>query len=342
MKNIKMEIKEHYSLKTHNTFGLDAKCRYFVESSDADDFLEFVSSYELKPEEVIFLGGGSNFLFTEDFDGTVFYPTMQGIEVVREDACHIWVRAGAGMEWDNLVKWAVEHGYGGLENMSFIPGHVGAAPVQNVGAYGMEAADVITQVEAVNIEQPAKVVLSAAQCGFAYRDSIFKRAWKNKFIVTHVEFCLAKNPEFRLDYGSIRSELEKMGKGVSLETVREAVIRIRKEKLPDVGVIPSGGSFFKNPIVDKSVAEKLKAVYEALPVYPLDDERVKLAAGWMIEQCGWKGKTLGRAGVYEKQALVLVNLGRATGVEIVHLANEVKKSVFMKFGVWIEPEVNVI
>lgn len=337
-----MEIREHHSLKAYNTFGLEAKCRYFVESGEADDFLEFVSSYELKPEEIILLGGGSNFLFTEDFNGTVLYPTMAGIEVVREDAAHIWIKVGAGMEWDHLVEWAVNRGYGGLENMSFIPGHVGAAPVQNVGAYGMEAADVITQVEAVDIEQPSKVVLDAAQCEFAYRDSIFKRAWKNKFIVTHVEFRLAKNPEFRLDYGSIRSELEKMGEGVSLQTVRNAVIRIRKAKLPDVDVIPSAGSFFKNPIVDQSVADQLKTEYGDLPVYPLDDERVKLAAGWMIEQCGWKGKTLGRAGVYEKQALVLVNLGGATGVEIVRLANEVKKSVFMKFGVWIEPEVNVI
>lgn len=336
-----MEVRENYSLKNYNTFGIDAKCRYFVESNTESEFLEFVSSYELKPEEVMVLGEGSNFLFTEDFDGTVFYPTIKGIEIVEENEEQVWVRVGAGEVWDDFVAWAVEQGYGGVENLSFIPGHVGAAPVQNVGAYGMEAGDTIERVEAIQIEKARKEVISAADCRFAYRDSIFKREWKNRYIVTYVVFRLTKTPEFRLNYGSIQEELRKLGE-VNLKNIRQAIIRIRQAKLPDVKELPNAGSFFKNPIVSRQQAEKLKEKYPELPLYPVDEDRVKLAAGWLIEQCGWKGKNLGKAGVYEKQALILVNREGASGVEVAHLANEVKKSVFMTFGVWIEPEVYVI
>ena len=336
-----MEVRENYSLKNYNTFGIDVKCRYFVESNAESEFLEFVSSYELKPEEMMVLGEGSNFLFTEDFDGTVFYPTIKGIEIVEENEEQVWVRVGAGEVWDDFVAWAVEQGYGGVENLSFIPGHVGAAPVQNVGAYGMEAGDTIERVEAIQIEKARKEVISAADCRFAYRDSIFKREWKNRYIVTYVVFRLTKTPEFRLNYGSIQEELRKLGE-VNLKNIRQAIIRIRQAKLPDVKELPNAGSFFKNPVVSRQQAEKLKEEYPELPLYPVDEDRVKLAAGWLIEQCGWKGKNLGKAGVYEKQALILVNREGASGVEVAHLANEVKKSVFMTFGVWIEPEVYVI
>lgn len=336
-----MEVRENYSLKNYNTFGIDVKCRYFVESSTESDFLEFVSSYELKPEEILVLGEGSNFLFTDDFDGTVFYPTIKGIEIVEENEERVWVRVGAGEVWDDFVAWAVEHGFGGVENLSFIPGHVGAAPVQNVGAYGMEAGDTIERVEAIQIEEARKVTIPAADCRFAYRDSIFKREWKNRYIVTYVVFRLTKTPEFRLNYGSIQEEIQKLGE-VCLKNIRQAIIRIRRAKLPDVKELPNAGSFFKNPVVSRQQAERLKEKHPALPVYPVDEDRVKLAAGWLIEQCGWKGKDLGKAGVYEKQALILVNRAGASGVEVAHLANEVKKSVFMAFGVWIEPEVYVI
>lgn len=336
-----MEVRENYSLKNYNTFGIDVKCRYFVESSTESDFLEFVSSYELKPEEIMVLGEGSNFLFTDDFDGTVFYPTIKGIEIVEENEEQVWVRVGAGEVWDDFVAWAVEHGFGGVENLSFIPGHVGAAPVQNVGAYGMEAGDTIERVEAIQIEEARKVTIPAADCRFAYRDSIFKREWKNRYIVTYVVFRLTKTPEFRLNYGSIQEEIQKLGE-VCLKNIRQAIIRIRRAKLPDVKELPNAGSFFKNPVVSRQQAERLKEKHPALPVYPVDEDRVKLAAGWLIEQCGWKGKDLGKAGVYEKQALILVNRAGASGVEVAHLANEVKKSVFMVFGVWIEPEVYVI
>lgn len=336
-----MEVRENYSLKNYNTFGIDVKCRYFVESDTESEFLEFVSSYELKPEEIMVLGEGSNFLFTDDFDGTVFYPTIKGMEIVEENDEHVWVRIGAGEIWDDFVAWAVEQGYGGVENLSFIPGHVGAAPVQNVGAYGMEAGDTIERVEAIQIEEARKDVIDAADCRFAYRDSIFKGEWKNKYIITYVVFRLTKAPEFRLNYGSVQEELQKLG-AVNLKNIRQAIIHIRQAKLPDVKELPNAGSFFKNPVVPREQAEQLKKKYPELPVYPVDEERVKLAAGWLIEQCGWKGKDLGKAGVYEKQALILVNRAEASGVEVAHLANEVKKSVFMTFGVWIEPEVYVI
>ncbi len=336
-----MEVRENYSLKNYNTFGIDVKCRYFVESDTESEFLEFVSSYELKPEEIMVLGEGSNFLFTDDFDGTVFYPTMKGMEIVEENDEHVWVKVGAGEVWDDFVAWAVEQGYGGVENLSLIPGHVGAAPVQNVGAYGMEAGDTIERVEAIQIEKARKETISAADCRFAYRDSIFKGEWKNRYIVTYVVFRLTKVPEFRLNYGSVREELQKLGE-VSLKNIRRAIIQIRRAKLPDVKELPNAGSFFKNPVVSREQAGQLKERYPELPVYPVDEDRVKLAAGWLIEQCGWKGKDLGKAGVYEKQALILVNRAGASGVEVARLANEVKKSVFMTFGVWIEPEVYVI
>lgn len=336
-----MEVRENYSLKNYNTFGIDVKCRYFVESDTELEFLEFVSSYELKPTEIMVLGEGSNFLFTDDFDGTVFYPTIKGMEIVSENEEYVWVRVGAGEVWDDFVGWAVEHGYGGVENLSFIPGHVGAAPVQNVGAYGMEAGDTIEQVEAIQIEEARKEVIAAADCHFAYRDSIFKREWKNKYIITYVVFRLTKKPEFRLNYGSVREELQGLGE-VNLKNIRRAITQIRQAKLPDVKELPNAGSFFKNPVVSREQAGLLKEKYPELPVYQVDEYRAKLAAGWLIEQCGWKGKNLGKAGVYEKQALILVNRAGASGIEVAHLANEVKKSVFMTFGVWIEPEVYVI
>lgn len=337
-----MKISENYSLRPYNTFDIDVRCKYFIEADDEEELLDFVAAYEWNPFEILILGGGSDFLFTEDFDGTVFYPAMQGMVVTEEDGESVKVRVGAGVEWDDFVAWAVGCGYGGVENLSLIPGHVGAAPVQNVGAYGMEAGEVIESVEAIDLEKAQKVTISAGECRFAYRDSIFKQEWKNRFIITHVVFRLSKHPHFRLEYGNVQGELEKMGGEISLQTIRQAVINIRKAKLPDVKELPNAGSFFKNPLVSRVFAEKLAEQYPGIPLYPVDEDCYKLAAGWLIEQCGWKGRTLGRAGVYEKQALVLVNRGGASGLEISHLANEIKKSVFVKFGVMIEPEVYVL
>lgn len=337
-----MEIKENYSLKAYNTFDIDVRCRYFIEADDEQELMGVVADYEWEPHEILILGGGSNFLFTEDFEGTVFYPSMQGIEVIGEDTESVLVRVGAGVEWDDFVAWAVEHQYGGVENLSLIPGHVGASPVQNVGAYGMEAGDTIDRIEAIDLEKAERVTIPAADCQFGYRDSIFKREWKNRFIITRVVFRLSRVPQFRLEYGSVKQELEKLGGDISLQNIRRAVIQIRNAKLPDVKQCPNAGSFFKNPVVIRELAGQLLTQYPDMPVYPVDDEKCKLAAGWLIEQCGWKGKDLGNAGVYEKQALVLVNRGNASGTDVSRLANEIRKSVFMKFGVWIDPEVYVI
>lgn len=335
-------MRKNCSLKAYNTFGIAVKCRYFVEVSREEEVQEWIRTNGCNPDSVLILGGGSNFLFTEDFEGTVLYPAMKGIEVVQEDKETVYVRVGAGVVWDDWVKWTVEHGYGGVENLSLIPGHVGAAPVQNVGAYGMEAGDTIFQVEAIRLEDGVKVCIEAEDCQFAYRNSRFKGEWRNLFLITRVVFRLAKKPVFRLDYGNVRSELERLGGVVTLEKVRQAVIRIRQEKLPDVNILPNAGSFFKNPIVRQEIAGQLRQKYPEMPVYQVDDEYCKLAAGWMIEQCGWKGRRLGNAAVHDKQALVLVNHGGADGTEIARLANEIKKSVFMTFGVWLEPEVYVL
>ncbi len=337
-----MEIRENYNLKKYNTFGIDVVCRYFIEAEEEKELLEFVASYEWEPEEILVLGEGSNFLFTEDFEGTVFYPAMRGLRVVSETETEVCVEVGAGEKWDDFVRWTVEHGFGGVENLSGIPGHVGAAPVQNVGAYGMEAGETIETVRAIDLEKACMVEILGKDCRFAYRDSIFKREWKNKFVVTRVYFRLSKMPVFRVEYGSIREELKKFGGEIQLKTIRQAILNVRNAKLPDVAVWPNAGSFFKNPVVSAELAERLLQQYPEMPVYNAGEGQQKLAAGWMIEQCGWKGKTLGRAGVYEKQALVLVNKGGASGVEITRLANEIRKSVFMKFGVWIDPEVYVI
>ena len=336
-----MEIQENFSLKEYNTFHIEAACKYFVRCEREEDLLEFVKAYELNPEEVLILGGGSNFLFTEDFDGVVFYPVIQGYEIVDENEKEVLVRVGSGVVWDDFVAWAVEHGYGGVEDLSLVPGHVGATPVQNIGAYGMEVGESIVQVEAVDVVKAEKVRIDAAACKFSYRDSIFKHEWKNRYVVTRVTYRLMKQPVFRLQYGSVREEVTRSGE-ITLKAIREAIIRIREVKLPDVNVLPNAGSFFKNPLVEKGVADALLAEYPGMPVYPVDGEHVKLAAGWLIEMTGWKGKGIGNAAVHDKQALVLVNKGEASGIEIAHLANEIKKSVFLKFGVWLEPEVNII
>lgn len=239
-----IEISENFSLKEYNTFGIDVICKYFVTCDQESELLEFVGSYELDPEEILLLGGGSNFLFTENFDGVVFYPVMQGCEIVREDDKYVFVRVGSGVVWDDFVAWAVEHGYGGVENLSLIPGHVGATPVQNIGAYGTEAGECIDRVEAVDIVKGEKVTIDAATCRFGYRDSIFKHEWKNRFLVTYVTFRLTKHPEFKLHYGSVKDEVIRLGEP-SLKAIRQAIIRIREAKLPDVKVLPNAGSFLK-------------------------------------------------------------------------------------------------
>ena len=334
---------ENHSLKACNTFGVDAKAKFFFEFTDSADLAIFLNENESwKEERLIVLGQGSNILFLDDFDGLVIHPKVPGIKTVNEDRNHYWLEVGAGEIWDEFVEFSVTYNLGGVENLSLIPGTVGAAPVQNIGAYGQEVCNVVEKVIGYDLEKQRLAEYSADECRFAYRDSIFKSYLKNKFIITSVVFRLEKFPEFNLAYGQLGERVKEKG-DPTLKHIREAVIEIRNSKLPAVTDIGNAGSFFKNPLVDNQLAEKLKTQYETLPVYPTNKEgKLKLAAGWLIEQAGWKGKREGDAGVHDKQALVLVNYGNATGKEIFDFSEKIRQSVLEKFGVDLEREVNCI
>lgn len=334
-----------YSLKSLHTFGMDVRTAHFVEYTSVDELeallVRMQSEWETLPW--LHMGGGSNLLFTSDYyQGVILHSAIKGWQVVDEDEECVHLRVGAGVVWDELVAYTVAQGWGGMENLSLIPGEVGASAVQNIGAYGMEAKDLIETVDTIEIATGTSRTFACEECGYAYRQSVFKSELKGKFVVTHVTYRLQKNPVFHLDYGNIRAELERMGEGISLDTIRQAVIRIRESKLPDPQVMGNAGSFFMNPIVPRAVMEHIREAYPQMPFYEVDTERVKIPAGWMIEQCGWKGRALGRAAVHDKQALVLVNLGGATGREIIALSDAVRRDVKEKFGVDIHPEVNFI
>ena len=327
------------SLKPYNTFGIDVKARHLCFCQSKDEIKDLIS--EIKNDRTLIIGGGSNLLFLSDFDGVVIAPCIQGIEVVEEQGHTVTIRAGAGVVWDDLVAWCVERGYSGLENLSLIPGHVGASPVQNIGAYGVEAGDSITNVEGVFIQTGEDFRLSKQECQFGYRQSIFKNEFKNRCVITSVEFLLSKSPQVTLSYGAVRSEVEKLGE-VNLQNIRKAIIAIRESKLPDPALTGNAGSFFKNPEVDEALANSLKQLYNDLVIYPLQNGKVKLPAGWLIEKAGWKGFRRGAVGVHDKQALVLVNYGGATGHQVLELAHEIQASVHEKFKVSLEMEVNTI
>lgn len=337
-----IRFSENYSLKKHNTFGVDAKAKYFFEFTELDDLAVFLDSNKSwRDERLIVLGEGSNILFLNDFDGLVIYPNVPGIKTVYEDRHNEWLEVGAGEMWDEFVQYAVAYGLGGIENLSLIPGKVGAAPVQNIGAYGQEVCSVVQKVEGYDLEEGVPAEISVEECRFAYRDSIFKSYLKNKFIITSVILKLDKFPEYNLKYGQLEELVRQKGK-IDLFNIRESVIEIRRSKLPDVKELGNAGSFFKNPVVSNEIAKKLKSKFENIPVYPAADGSVKLAAGWLIEMAGWKGVREGDAGVHEKQALVLVNYGNASGKQIFDFSEKIKQSVFEKFGVELEREVNCI
>jgi UDP-N-acetylmuramate dehydrogenase len=336
-----MTIHENISLKSFNTFGIEAKTRFFIELLTEEDVFSFFSAFKGYPKPFMFLGGGSNMLFTKDFPGTVVRLCTKGIQVVEEDNDSVLVRAASGENWDGFVMFCVDQGWGGLENLSMIPGNVGTGPIQNIGAYGVELKDRFVELEALRIDTLEKVVLSKEQCEFGYRDSIFKRREKGKFFILKVSFRLLKQPELNLDYGTIREELQTMNRlSPTISDVREAVCRIRGKKLPDPVQMGNAGSFFKNPSISRQQFINLKERFPGVVSYPQEDA-YKVAAAWMIEQCGWKGKRYGDAGVHENQPLVLVNHGSATGEEILNLANQIIQSVEEKFGIRLEPEVNI-
>jgi len=332
----------NYPIKKHNTFGTVATTKYYFEFTEIEDLEGFISTTnEWQNLPILILGEGSNLLFVNDFQGLIINPNIPGIKIEHEDRNNIWLEVGAGVVWDDLVEYAVFNQWGGIENLSLIPGKVGAAAVQNIGAYGMEIQHRIESVIGFDLESQTEYTLDVADCLYAYRDSIFKNQLKDRFVITNVSFKLDKFPEFILNYGDLKVETEKLG-AINLRNIRKAVIGIRESKLPDPKIYGNAGSFFKNPIIKSSLANQLLTTHPNIPHYPAPDGQTKLAAGWLIEQCGWKGFRQGDAGVHEKQALVLVNYGNATGKEIYDLSEEIKQSVQEKFGVELEREVNLI
>ncbi len=336
-----MKDLSDYSLKGHNTFGMDVSCRRFIEFDTEDEVSRIVSGLTEADRPLLVIGGGSNILFTKDFEGTVLHSAIRGRHAVRMEGC-VFLRCGSGEKWDDIVKLCVDNGLYGAENLSLIPGDVGASAVQNIGAYGVEAKDLIYKVEAIDIETGAKREFTNEDCEYSYRWSKFKGEWKNRYVITYVTYKLSDIFVPHLQYGNILAELEKKGiKTPTVSQMRNVVIEIRKAKLPDPEVEGNAGSFFTNPIVDNSKYEQLVGEFGTVPHYQVCQDKVKIPAGWMIEQCGWKGKTLGKAGVHSKQALVLVNKGGANGQDIVKLCNAIRKDVKDKFGIEINPEVNI-
>ncbi|WP_302588340.1 UDP-N-acetylmuramate dehydrogenase [Alistipes senegalensis] len=327
------------SLRTRTSFGVDQQAARLVEFETPEDLRTLFAAGI--PEKWTVLAGGNNILFTRDYDGVLLTPVARGITLLSDDGDEVRVRADAGVEWDDLVEWAVGRGLWGIENLSLIPGKAGAAPVQNIGAYGCEAKDAIRRVEMYCIETGAMLTLDAAHCGFGYRESVFKHDLKGRVIITAVEIALTHTPRPRLGYGDVEREVEARG-GATLRNIREAICAIRRAKLPDPAVLGNAGSFFKNPVVGAAAAERLLAEYPDMPHYPAPEGRVKLAAGWLIDRAGMKGRRKGAVGVHERQALVLVNHGGATGGEVIAFAHEVQERVREKFGIEIDTEVNIL
>ena len=336
-----MKIFRDYSLLPHNTFGMDVKASVFIEYASVEELKEVLSLY-VKDNQWLHIGKGSNLLFTGDFSGIILHSAIKGYEVIHEDTNEVVVRVGAGEVWDDFVAMTVENEWYGAENLSLIPGEVGASAVQNIGAYGVEAKDLIVGVEAIEVSTGKESIFKSEECGYAYRESVFKSSLKYQYLVTHVSYRLKKTPCYHLDYGNIRLELEKQKARLTLANVRQAIISIREAKLPDPKLQGNAGSFFMNPVISRKHFEALLVDYPLMPHYEVDAESIKIPAAWMIDQCGWKGKRLGRAGVHDKQALVLVNLGGAVGAEVIALSEAIQKSVYEKFGINILPEVNFI
>lgn len=337
-----MKDFSNYNLRAHNTFGLDVTCRRYVEFATVAELQHLTETLTASDEPLFVLGAGSNVLFTKDYAGTILHSAIKGHHVERVDGSE-YLRCGSGETWDDVVRLCVSNGLYGAENLSLIPGEVGASAVQNIGAYGVEAKDLIYKVEAVDIKTGKICEFMNEECGYSYRWSRFKGEWRNRYVITYVTYKLSDTFVPHLDYGNVREELLKKGiKTPTATQLRNVIIDIRKAKLPDPKVEGNAGSFFTNPIVGKDKYDALVAQFGTVPHYVLDDGRVKIPAGWMIEMCGWKGKTLGKAGVHSCQALVLVNRGGAAGADILNLCDAVRADVKAKFDIDINPEVNII
>ena len=336
-----MQIQQNTSLRQYNTFGIDVKAKLFSSFSSQEQLTDLLSAHSRVP--VFILGGGSNILFTKNYDGLVLRNEVMGIDLIKEDANHIYIKVGGGENWHQLVLYTLHRNWAGLENLSLIPGNVGASPMQNIGAYGVEVKEVFDELEAFHIKDKKIRVFTVNDCEFGYRESVFKRKYRNEFVILNVTYRLNKTPHLHISYGALEQELENMKvTELTIQDVSQAVINIRSSKLPDPAAIGNAGSFFKNPEITQKQYRKLATSFPGIVAYPLENGGVKLAAGWLIEQCGWKGVRRGDAGCHAKQALVLVNYGNASGIEIFKLSEEIVKSVKNKFGVVLQREVNII
>ncbi|MDA3904621.1 MAG: UDP-N-acetylmuramate dehydrogenase [Bacteroidales bacterium] len=338
-----MEILSNYSLKNYNTFGIDVVCKTFVSLQSQHEASDYVKNKLDRTLPYILIGEGSNLLFTKDFEGTTIQMQNKGFELIDENNKFVWIRAAAGEKWDDFVSWSVEKKYAGAENLSKIPGNVGAAPIQNIGAYGVEIAEIFNGLEAIEIETGKHRRFYLKELKFGYRNSIFKQTLKNKYIITAVMLKLNKFPFLKIDYGNIKSELETMAyENLNIAIIRQAIINIRSSKLPEPKELGNAGSFFKNPVVDKQKHSNLKKSFPDLVAYDLNNGFFKLAAGWMIDHAGLKGYSKGNVAIHKNQALIIVNQGGASGQEILEFSEEIQSKILEMFGVKLEREVSVI
>ncbi len=337
-----MEIKENISLRKFNTFAIDVQAKYFASFNSIEKLQGILLLPNFQHESKLILGGGSNMLFTKNLNALVLKNEISGIEIVEEDDQYVFLKAGAGIAWHELVMYCIRHQFAGVENLALIPGSVGASPMQNIGAYGVEVKEVFHSLEAIHINSKEKVVFTKSDCEFGYRESVFKHALRNQFVISSVTYRLLKKPKYNISYGAIGKELEAMGvQELSIASIAQAVMNIRNSKLPNPELMGNAGSFFKNPELPKTQFDVLKIEFPGIVGYMNETEKVKVAAGWLIEQCGWKGYRKGDAGCHDKQALVLVNFGHATGTEIYNLSEEIISTVTAKFGILLEREVNI-
>lgn len=337
-----MQIQENISLKKYNTFGIDVKARYFIELKNEEQIEEIFSS-EVNPDKRFILGGGSNILFTKNYEGLILKNSIPGINKLTEDSSEVIIKAGAGVIWQDLVNYCVRNNYWGIENLSLIPGTVGAAPIQNIGAYGQELKNVFHGLTGYDLLEEVKKTFGKEECQFRYRNSIFKNSLKGKFLITSVQLLLSKKANPILSYQPVIDEIDKRDiKNPTIEQISGIICNIRKSKLPDPCIIGNAGSFFKNPEISENTFLHLKKDFEDIKGYKKKSDNVKISAAWLIEKCGWKGKRIGDVASFEKQALVLVNYGNATGKEVLEFAEEVKKSVKEKFGILLIEEINII
>lgn len=334
-------IEENYPLRSLNTFGLPASARFFAEATTPEDIKSVISVFSDHELPKLIMGGGSNLLFTGDFKGIVFYPSIKGREIIKMNESNVWIKAYAGENWDQFVAYCVGRNWGGLENLSLIPGNVGACPVQNIGAYGVEVKDTIESVEALDMATGEIRIFPNAECKFGYRDSIFKNEAADRYLVLSVTFCLDVNPSVNMAYKDVLEELKQYSK-VDIATVRQAIVNIRNRKLPDPSELGNAGSFFKNPVIPIDLFKKIRNQYPEAPMYPVSEEYVKIPAAWLIQTAGWKGKREGNTGTHPNQPLVIVNYGNATGTEIVDFAKKIQESVIQQFSITLEMEVRIV